>query len=209
MQLQMETCDFNDCDFLETRFVEYDSYSSFKDDGDFLTSVKGEMKGVIMYFSSKEGKPIYIYKPLNMVEEYYESTWEQEQMEKQGSLGLSWIKNIYWRLDEASCVLVLRNRKWFHDNISKLAEVWDIILSERQTGYEHRAPAKRAKKDAQDAQDAEIEEVCLLSIDKLTGKITILAGSSSGKSSRSNSMTDAPFFKIRTESIDETKQNIL
>ena len=204
MQLQMETCDLNDCDFLETRFIEYDSYASFKSDGTFLTSVKGEMKGVIMYFSSKEGKPIYIYKPLNMVEEYCESTWEPEQIEKQESLGLSWIKNIYWRLDEASCVLVLRNRKWFQDNIGHLAKVWDIILTERQTGYEHRAPAKRAKKDA---QDAEIDEVCLLNIDKLTGKITLTA--SGGKSSRSNSIADAPFFKIRTESIDETKNAIL
>ena len=200
----METCDLNECDFLETRFIEYDSYASFKADGTFLTSVKGEMKGVIMYFSSKEGKPIYIYKPLNMVEEYCESMWEPEQIEKQESLGLSWIKNIYWRLDEASCVLVLRNRKWFQDNIGHLAKVWDIILTERQTGYEHRAPAKRAKKDA---QDAEIDEVCLLNIDKLTGKITLTA--SGGKSSRSNSIADAPFFKIRTESIDETKNAIL
>ena len=34
MQLQMETCDLNECDFLETRFIEYDSYAYFKADGD-------------------------------------------------------------------------------------------------------------------------------------------------------------------------------
>ena len=204
MQLQMETCDLNECDFLETRFIEYDSYTDFKEDGTFLTSMKKENKGIIMYFSSAEGKPKYVYKPLNMDEEYYESTWEKEQMEKCKNQGLTWIKNIYWRLEEASCILVLRNRKWFQDNIEQLESVWNTILKERESGFSHRAPVKRAKKET---QDAEMEEVCLIKFDKLTGKVTL--AESSGKSSRSNSIVDGPFFKIRTESIDETKNRVL
>ena len=38
MQLQMETCNLNECDFLETRFNEYDSFTSFNKDGDFNKS---------------------------------------------------------------------------------------------------------------------------------------------------------------------------
>jgi putative phage-type endonuclease len=206
MQLQMETCDLNECDFLETRFIEYESYADFKADGTFLTSEKGEKKGIIMYFSSPEGKPKYVYKPLNMVEEYYESTWEQEQMDECETNGLTWIKNIYWRLEEVSCVLVLRNRKWFQDNIGQLASVWDTILKERETGFAHRAPVKRVKKDAQ--QDGtEMEEVCLLNFDKTTGKVTL--AETTGKTSRSNSLVDGPFFKIRTESFDEAKNRVL
>jgi len=205
MQLQMETCDLNECDFLETRFIEYGSHADFKADGTFLTSEKGEKKGIIMYFSSAEGKPKYVYKPLNMVEEYYDSTWESEQTTECEKNGLTWIKNIYWRLEEVSCVLVLRNRKWFQDNIGQLANVWDTILKERETGFAHRGPTKRVKKDT---QDVEMEEVCLLNFDKLTGKVTV-ATASSGKTSRSNSLVDGPFFKVRTESFDETKNRIL
>lgn len=201
MQLQMETCDLNECDFLETRFIEYDSYTDFKGDGEYLTSVKGEMKGVFMYFSSNEGKPIYKYKPLNMVEEYYDSVWEPEQIDLCEKLGLNWIKNVYWRLEEVSCVLVLRNRKWFQDNIGQLAKVWDIILKERQSGFEHRAPTKRAKKENNETN--KVDEVCLLNINKLTGKISLNADKSG------NSITDNPLFRIRTESIDETKNKIL
>jgi len=191
MQLQMETCDLNECDFLECRFIEYDGYTAFMEDGTFLKSAKDEYKGVIMHFLTPEGKPNYIYKPLLMDFDEVES-WEEEQRE---TLGMSWIKNIYWRLDEVSCVLVLRNRKWFQDNIHTLSSVWDTILKERQTGCEHRAPNKRAKKELP------IEEsVCLLNFDKLTGKVTL---ASSGKSS----ILDGPFFKVRTESMDETKQN--
>jgi putative phage-type endonuclease len=205
MQLQMEICDLNECDFLECRFIEYGSQADFNADGTFLTSEKGEKKGIIMYFSSADGKPKYVYKPLNMVEEYYDSIWEPEQREECEKNGLTWIKNIYWRLEELSCVLVLRNRKWFEDNIGQLASVWDTILKERQSGFAHRAPAKRAKKDKQ--EDSEMEEVCLLNFDKLTGKVTLAA--SSGKTSRSNSLVDGPFFKVRTESFDETKNRVL
>ena len=35
MQLQMEVCELNECDFLETKFIEYLSYEEFKEDGEF------------------------------------------------------------------------------------------------------------------------------------------------------------------------------
>ena len=57
------------------------------------------------------------------------------------------IKNHYWKLEKISCVLILRNKKWFQDNIIQLEKVWNIILKERETGYDHRAPNKRVKKE--------------------------------------------------------------
>jgi len=212
MQLQMETCDLNECDFLETRFIEYESYADFKADGDYLTSSKGEKKGVIMYFSTVDGKPNYVYKPLHMVEDYYEAVWEPEQIKDAEEQGMTWIKNIYWRLEEVSCVLVLRNRKWFQDNIGQLENVWNTIVKERETGFAHRAPMRRSKKETYGQDNGAADEVCLLNFDKATGKVSVASG---GKTSRSNSLTDAPasgpapFFKIRTESFDETRNRIL
>jgi len=63
MQLQMETCDLDECDFLETQFVEYENEEAFKNDGEFCETTSGDMKGVIMYFSTKEGTLNYKYKP--------------------------------------------------------------------------------------------------------------------------------------------------
>jgi hypothetical protein len=77
MQLQMETCDLNECDFLETRFKEYNNYNEFKEDGDFLVSRDKKKKGIILYFSSKEGRPTYVYKPIRMREEEFEDSWNQ------------------------------------------------------------------------------------------------------------------------------------
>ncbi len=36
MQVQMETCDLNECDFLETKFLEYHNYEDFMSDGTFI-----------------------------------------------------------------------------------------------------------------------------------------------------------------------------
>jgi hypothetical protein len=57
------------------------------------------------------------------------------------------LKFIYWKLDKLSCVLVLRNCEWFKNNIGQIEKVWKIIEDERITGYDHRAPNKKPKKD--------------------------------------------------------------
>ena len=75
-----------------------------------------------------------------------------------------WIKNHYLKLGKISCVLILRNKKWFQDNIEQLGKVWDIILKERETGYEHRAPNKRVKKESTSKNEF---QGCLLNIVKL------------------------------------------
>jgi hypothetical protein len=59
---------------------------------------------------------------------------------------LTWIRNIYWWLDEHSCVLVPRNKGWFEFVKDDFQKIWDIILKERVTGWDHRKPKKRVKK---------------------------------------------------------------
>lgn len=152
MQLQMETCDLDECDFLETKFVEYESEEEFMKDGDsFVESPSGERKGIIMYFS-KDGRPHYIYKPLDMGREECDKWLEKHIDDASGEHGV-WIKNIYWKVEEYSCVLVLRNKKWFSDNIQQIENIWNIIEKERITGYAHRAPNKRTKPSEEKEKD--------------------------------------------------------
>jgi len=71
---------------------------------------------------------------------------------------MCWIKNIYWKLEEVSCVLVLRNQKWFANNIDQLENIWSIIEKERISGdFSHRAPNKRTKKIIEPLQVNKIE----------------------------------------------------
>jgi putative phage-type endonuclease len=143
MQLQMEVCDLDECDFLETKFTEYSDYTAYKND------TTDKMKGIIIYFHTKDGKPFYVYKPLSIVEETDITKWEDDTLSlyQSDKYNYTYMKFIYWKLDVFSCVLVLRNKDWFKNNIPQLEKVWKIIEQERVSGYEHRAPVKKAKKE--------------------------------------------------------------
>jgi putative phage-type endonuclease len=167
MQLQMEVCNLDECDFLETKFIEYESYLDYCNDNEC------EMKGLIMYFAKQDGSPFYVYKPIDMLDS---EQWEEENNEKCNKLSMTWIKNCYWKLEKLSCVLVLRNKQWFKENISVLRDIWTIIETERKTGFDHRCPNKRIKKDSlltTGLGSGSVSSGCFLKINKENDKINI------------------------------------
>ena len=89
-----------------------------------------------MYFI-EDGNYHYEYAPLYITQEEFD-VWENKIMEKNESK--LWLQNIYWRLEDVSCVLVLRNKFWFKNIIEKFENIWKTIEHEREHGYEHRAP---------------------------------------------------------------------
>lgn len=139
MQVQMEVCELNECDFLETRFNEYETDEDFYNDGATFQKTKdNNYKGIILYFV-KDGEAIYEYAPFMCSEEDFKE-WEKIKIEEHKHS--TWIKNIYWKLVEISCVLVLRNKSWFKGALPILNNLWDTIQYEKKNGYEHRAPNK-------------------------------------------------------------------
>jgi hypothetical protein len=156
MQLQMAVCKCDECDFLETRFKEYvDEEAFFADsaseiDADFCLTAAGTLKGVMTFFM-KNGKPIYEYAPLNITKKDYE-IWSEAIIDKNADS--MWVKNIYWYLEQYSCVLVKYNPLWFKAAIPTIERVWGIILTERTTGYEHRAPKKRSPPKKKTSDDS-------------------------------------------------------
>ena len=164
MQLQMEVCNLDECDFLETKFEEYENEEQYLSD---KNSIK---KGIILYFNGSNGVYKYIYKPLNMM---YSESWQEDQIEQQEKLGNIWIKNIYWKLTKYSCVLVTRNHFWFENAIIQLNKTWDIISKERLSGFEHRKSKPRNKKIEINQLINNIESGCLLSLDKDSKLVTL------------------------------------
>lgn len=162
MQLQMEVCDLDECDFLETKFIEYTDREAFNQDiatqvvtnsenmeaNNVCISKDGKMKGEIIYFHTKEGKPFYIYKPIECIDPLEIDEWENSTVDiyENAPYNYIYMKTIFWKLEVLSCVLVTRNVEWFQNNISQIQKIWQIIEEERNTGYEHRAPIKKIKK---------------------------------------------------------------
>jgi putative phage-type endonuclease len=143
MQMQMECCDLDECDFVETRFKEYASAEEFYAD-DTRSFELGEKGAMIAFTSEEDGSPIYKYLSIG------HAIPENTALEEWTNLIESYIPEntrmksiIFWYLDEYSCVLVRRNRAWFDAAMPKIQETWDIIQKEKTDGFEHRAPKKK------------------------------------------------------------------
>ena len=143
MQIQMETCGLNTCDFLETRFKEYLGEKEFYEDS------TQEYKGVILFFLAKNSgsEHFFEYMPLYVnLEKRHINKWICEIQEKNLETHILYEK-IYWYLDEYSCVIVERNIPWFESVLPIIEEAWNIVISERKMGYKHREPVSRNSKD--------------------------------------------------------------
>lgn len=173
-QIQMETCNLEECDFAETRFKEYNQNNDFYEDN------KPEYKGVIIHFIErpilntefedisqvKSSTPIYVYKPLNIGnEKEVVEEWVNNKKIEMNENGYAWFNTIYWYLDEFSCVLIQRNRKWFEKAVLKIEELWNIVKKERVDGYEHRA-AKKRRSSTNELNTIPKPGICLIRLDE-------------------------------------------
>lgn len=215
MQLQMETCELNECDFLETRFKEYESEEEFNADGTMSRTKDGKQKGIMMHFN-KDGFAHYEYCPIfrkrdddATCRQIFEK-WEQEMMEKNSDM--MWVANVYWYLDQVSCVLVLRNKLWFNEAVRKLEETWKTIETERVTGYEHRAPRKRTKSDPDKLKEKMVNDIT--EADKEKRKISAEKIKTSPQltaiknDQKINGNVGIPIIKVLTENIGDAKDII-
>lgn len=169
MQVQMEVCDLDECDFVETRFKEFASKEAF------LASAN-PCRGVILGFS-----PHYIpgqtaaTPRLASFYKYHVLDEDAADYDKMDA----WIKSTkeehtreyvlaavaYWELDQYSCVLVKRNRVWFEAAIKRVEAIWRTIEQERVTGCQHRAPKKRAPKTTDGSSNTNAHIVMINKLD--------------------------------------------
>ena len=145
MQIQMECCDLDECDFVETRFKEYRTAEDFYTDE--LHNEPGEKGIILQYTSNIDGSPIYKYIPLTICREKINNIEELRDFMAGLNIENATFQNIiYWYLDEYSCVLVRRNKVWFQAAMPKIQDTWNIIQKEKREGFEHRAPKKKIAK---------------------------------------------------------------
>lgn len=172
-QIQMETCNLDKCDFVETRIKEYDNKEDF-----YNNSTNSSYRGIVLHFInsdfSENDNPTYHYMPLNTpLNQEAINDWITKEKESVNDKVL--LNTLYWYLDEISCVLIQRNRSWFSTAIHKIKEVWDIIEKEKINGYEHRSPKRRTPKTTVSIDDVSgshtitnmpsTNKVCLIKLD--------------------------------------------
>jgi len=141
MQLQMETCNLDETDFLETQFREIKDM----DVEQFFLLEKDCKKGIIIQFFNETF--LYEYMPLDIDNLEKFLVWKEEifQLHRQEEADNKtiFLRFIFWECLTFSCILVKRNSYWFQSQVPYMVAFWDIIEKERKEGYSHRAPNKK------------------------------------------------------------------
>ena len=132
MQIQMEVCDLDLCNFIETRFKECETIDEWKQ----MYKKKGVViSNIPISFTNEYIAPEYefvVYDENDSMEEFIEKWMSKHTV-------VNW-----WYMMEFSCVVVPRNRGWFSSVLPKLTEAWNTILLERENGeYKKRFPKKK------------------------------------------------------------------
>lgn len=129
MQLQMECCDLDECDFLECRFKTYENSDEYNNDAN-----SDKTRGIICCFYDNERQKFqYEYMPLQLSSSLDEETWIEQTMDNvQQNPNKTWVKQIYWYLEEVSCVYVRRNKDWFDSIFPNIALCWQEVETKRR-----------------------------------------------------------------------------
>jgi putative phage-type endonuclease len=156
MQGQLETCDLEECDFLQVKLIEYRSEEDYKNDqylenekikeGYTIDNLpKGLVLSFISYNEKKEKKYNYEYS------EFYQSynnlkKWSDEII-KNYKNEYSEIKYNWWRIERYECTLVLRDRDWWLETMPKIIDFWEDVEYYRKNGNQSLIDKKLERKN--------------------------------------------------------------
>lgn len=124
MQIQMETCNLDNCDFMECDFKVYNSLQEIE-----TTTDNTFYYGAIVIPKYGEGK-IYYIDGFNMTELDYARKILKIQDEiiiNKNIFGFFDYKVIWFKLKTLSIVRVKRSKHWFESVLPQLKEVYDLL----------------------------------------------------------------------------------
>lgn len=133
VQVQLEVCDLDHCDFVEGVFHEFhDEHELHDDDMCEFKGLIGEMyncdcfkKNCKCYDNPDNRKFIYP----NIRTSHIEQRKEIKKIyERKYISTLKYKRTIYWGMKQFSNVRVERDREWWGKNIEKIINVWDQVL---------------------------------------------------------------------------------
>lgn len=155
MQGQLEACNLEECDFLQVKFCEYITETSFIEDTyekdgiiNHTLSKNGYPKGLVIAFiqNNEELNPTIHYeysefgKTLNELKEWYNKT------KSSYSQKYDICKKHWWRIERYECTLVARDRKWWLSVQPKLLDFWEDVEIHRKKGVQEILNKREEKK---------------------------------------------------------------
>lgn len=151
VQLQLECCDLDECDFWQCDIREYNNREEFIIDTDqqfqFRSKTYGLEKGCLIQLMPNKMKnepkgqkyneimyeeAIFLYPPKIEMDLMECDKWVNETVMNFGKnpqYNSYYIDRIiYWHLKDSHCVTINRDKGWFIDNLPKLKKMWDYVI---------------------------------------------------------------------------------
>lgn len=151
MQGQLEVCDLEECDFLQVKIEEYNSFREYVEDSpesNVLGQTKdGLPKGLVLTFKNQEiGKTEYSlhyeYSPWSIDNEtlrLWKENTIKETLDKylcDIDIHCSLLEEKYWSIKRYECTLVRRDKKWWFSVVPEIIKFWDDVTYYRRVGNE-------------------------------------------------------------------------
>lgn len=157
-QLQLECCNLNALDFIESKFKEYECPEYYDEDG------STEYKGLILELWHND-KVNRFYSDLNLPSSDY-LEWKSNILNNHATNQDTHVNEVYWKLEQYSSFRVYRDRKWFKNALPKFEQVWNTVCLYRQNGLpENFTQKKKTVMKDDKSKEESISSVCLLDDD--------------------------------------------
>ena len=134
VQMQLEVCELDRCDFLECKLKEYMSEDDYINDNfngnNFYNSIGFEKGVVAEYFVLADKKYKFDFSPIGILGQDLED-WKNKAMAKYEHMNdksIIFASFSYWYLEEVSCIPIYRNQEWFNNSYIELKKCWDDII---------------------------------------------------------------------------------
>jgi len=134
VQMQLEVCELDRCDFLECKLKEYMSENDYINDNfngnNFYNSIGFEKGVVAEYFVLADKKYKFDFSPIGILGQELED-WKNKAMAKYEHINdnsIIFASFSYWYLEEVSCIPIYRNQEWFNNVYPELKNCWDEII---------------------------------------------------------------------------------
>ena len=138
MQGQLECCDLDECDFLQVKINEYDSYDAYVEDtngSDGMTS-NDLPKGVtVTYKEMFTEKLSYLYPELYLSDDDY-LKWIDDKKNWIKENDYEFVEAKWWFIERYECTLVHRDKEWWNNTMHELIEFWKDVDNYKKNGYD-------------------------------------------------------------------------
>lgn len=144
IQLQLEVCDLEYCDFLECDIRLYDNINEFLNDSNsnekeksYSKRANGFEKGILYEYKTFADTSVsYKYCPIGLSNEDVKAWIKKTKADMASVMDLDIGVFRYWYLEEYNVILVKREPEYFEEIKSEVAIFWDLVQHYKKNGLD-------------------------------------------------------------------------